>query len=93
MYPQAAARIVLTYFSMHRWFFFCAVVLVVGVYSTAAFVGRAAQDQAKPTPAGESSSLQGKASFAKDILPFLTKHCFHCHGNGKKSGGITLDKF
>ncbi|MCI0377341.1 MAG: DUF1587 domain-containing protein, partial [Gemmataceae bacterium] len=77
---------------MQRPLYFCALVLVVGMCSTAAFVGRA-QDQVKPTPAGESSSLRGKASFTKDVLPFLTKHCFHCHGNGKKSGGITLDKF
>lgn len=32
-------------------------------------------------------------TFAKDILPVLREHCFACHGNGQKKGGITLDGF
>jgi hypothetical protein len=36
---------------------------------------------------------QAAASFAKDVVPFLTKHCYDCHGNGKKRGGLTLDKY
>lgn len=30
-------------------------------------------------------------SFAKDAIPFLTKHCYGCHGNGKAKGDLTLD--
>ncbi|MFO0810109.1 MAG: DUF1592 domain-containing protein [Gemmataceae bacterium] len=33
------------------------------------------------------------ASFAKDVVPFLTKHCYACHGNGKKRADLALDKF
>ena len=32
-------------------------------------------------------------TFKKDILPFLTKHCYECHGNGKKKAGLALDKY
>lgn len=42
-----------------------------------------------PTPAPAEDS----ANFAKDVLPFLAKHCYHCHGNGKKKGEVALDRF
>ncbi len=32
-------------------------------------------------------------TFASNIRPFLVQHCFHCHGNGKSKGGLSLDKF
>src|SRR3954468_120623 len=28
----------------------------------------------------------GESTYQKEILPFLTKHCFACHGNGKAKG-------
>jgi len=43
----------------------------------------------KPAQAGEALNQQ----FAKDVKPFLTQHCFACHGNGKHKGDVTLDKF
>ena len=44
----------------------------------------------EPTQAGvEQAGVQ--ASFAKDAVPFLTKHCYACHGNGKSKGDLTLD--
>src|SRR5438876_9056474 len=33
------------------------------------------------------------ANFAKDVVPFLTKHCFACHGNGKRRADLALDKY
>ena len=36
---------------------------------------------------------QATPSFAKDVIPFLTKHCYACHGNGKKRGDVVLDKY
>jgi hypothetical protein len=36
---------------------------------------------------------QATPSFAKDVVPFLTKHCYACHGNGKKRGDVSLDRF
>ena len=32
-------------------------------------------------------------SFEKDVVPFLAKHCFACHGGGKKRGDLTLDTY
>jgi mono/diheme cytochrome c family protein len=44
-----------------------------------------------------ASAQDGKdkivATYAKNVLPFLTKHCFACHGNGKKKGGMSFDKY
>src|SRR5450755_3901208 len=34
-----------------------------------------------------------KSVYEKDILPFLKKHCFSCHGNGKKKADFSFDKF
>src|SRR5688572_32928012 len=31
--------------------------------------------------------------YQKEILPFLSKNCFACHGNGKDKGGVSFDKF
>ncbi len=42
---------------------------------------------------GPRAAAEESTSFAKDVLPFLTKHCYHCHGNGKKKGEIALDPF
>ncbi len=35
------------------------------------------------------------ASFARDVRPFLQKHCFHCHGkpDGNNEAELTLDKY
>ncbi len=30
-------------------------------------------------------------SFAKDAIPFLTKHCYGCHGKRESEGDLTLD--
>jgi hypothetical protein len=34
-------------------------------------------------------------TFAKDVLPFLKTHCFHCHGtdDGKNKAELTLNKY
>ncbi len=34
-----------------------------------------------------------KSDLKKDLQPFLAKYCFECHGNGKKRGGVSLEKF
>jgi hypothetical protein len=36
---------------------------------------------------------QASADFAKDVVPFLAKNCFACHGNGKKRGDVALDGY
>ncbi len=32
-------------------------------------------------------------SLGKDIVPFLARHCFSCHGGGKSKGDVTLDRY
>jgi mono/diheme cytochrome c family protein len=52
--------------------------------------------QATPThfvASGKDGKDKKVATYAKNVLPFLTKHCFACHGNGKKKGGISFDKY
>ncbi len=33
------------------------------------------------------------STYQKEIVPFLTKYCFSCHGNGKSKGDMSFDKF
>ncbi|SIN98922.1 Planctomycete cytochrome C [Singulisphaera sp. GP187] len=44
----------------------------------------------EPTQAGVEES-GASPSFSKGAVPFLTKHCYACHGNGKTKGDLTLD--
>ena len=32
------------------------------------------------------------AEWKKDLLPFLELHCYDCHGDGAKKGGLAMDK-
>ena len=32
-------------------------------------------------------------SFQKEVLPFLVKNCFSCHGNGEAKADLALDKY
>ncbi len=43
--------------------------------------------------AAEQKSQPAAVNFSKDVVPFLTKHCYACHGNGKSKGDLTLDRF
>ena len=46
-------------------------------------------------PPGDGRSGQGPSSarFAGTVLPFLSRHCYSCHGGGKNKGELTLDKY
>ena len=48
---------------------------------------------AAPAVAANGALAGAEAAFQKDILPFVSKNCFECHGNGKAKGDILLDKF
>ena len=41
----------------------------------------------------QESSPSDTPTYAKDVLPFLKKNCFACHGDGKKKGGMSFDKY
>lgn len=46
------------------------------------------------TNAGPTDSpAEKKSSYTADLLPFLVKNCYACHGNGKTRGDLALDKF
>jgi cytochrome c553 len=46
-----------------------------------------------PTKAAAAKPAPAQASFASDVKPLLETYCFTCHGNGKKKGGLALDKW
>jgi hypothetical protein len=65
-------------------------VLVTGVAIQSA-VGtvntpEAAAEEAQP-------AAPAKSAYEKEILPFLKKYCFACHGNGKAKADLSFDKF
>ncbi len=45
---------------------------------------------AAPPATGEEPAT---ARFTKDVVPFLTKHCYACHGNGKNKADLALDAY
>src|SRR3954447_6841614 len=50
---------------------------------------------AEPATAPGAAGAQGASGgvFAREVLPFLSKHCYACHGNGKSKGDLTLDQY
>jgi len=71
-------------------------VLVLVAVGLPLFVSASAPTE-KPssdTDSAPASEKQEKSEphFERDALPFLTKHCFSCHGNGKAKGDLTLDQ-
>ena len=42
---------------------------------------------------GASKNARASLSYQKDIVPLLDRHCYSCHGNGKKKGDFALDVF
>src|SRR5437764_811460 len=52
--------------------------------SLAICAGLALTNLAPAQPAEEAAA---PPTFARDLYPFLAKHCFACHGDGKKKGG------
>jgi hypothetical protein len=43
-------------------------------------------------PGGRSAD-SALASFTRDIQPVLDEHCYDCHGDGERKGGVQLDDF
>ncbi len=68
--------------------------LVVGIFALTVALGlldTVRNSGAPPTP--EEPVKTQPPTFTKDVVPFLTKHCYACHGNGKKRGELALDKY
>jgi len=47
----------------------------------------------KPQPSRSPAKEASAPSFDKDVAPFLSKHCYSCHGGGRSKGDLTLDKY
>jgi mono/diheme cytochrome c family protein len=60
--------------------------------SVATPVSRSADPQAAPTPSLNTAGGAGQ-SYQKDVLPFLKRHCFACHGDGKAKADLSFDKY
>jgi hypothetical protein len=43
---------------------------------------------ANPAPAPGA-----EITYRENVLPFISRNCFACHGNGKSKGDVTLDKY
>jgi Protein of unknown function (DUF1592)/Protein of unknown function (DUF1588)/Protein of unknown function (DUF1587)/Protein of unknown function (DUF1585)/Protein of unknown function (DUF1595)/Ca-dependent carbohydrate-binding module xylan-binding/Planctomycete cytochrome C len=76
---------------------FFILVLLTGVAIQAAFrTGKTPAVVAQDVPLVKSDGtrvISDKPTYEKDILPFLKKHCFSCHGDGKAKSGMSFDKF
>src|SRR4051794_1990667 len=69
-----------------------------GVLALTALLGlQAASWGAEPVAAPASATGAGQtppaADFQRDVVPFLVKHCYGCHGNGKRKADLALDEF
>ncbi|MGH7223767.1 MAG: DUF1587 domain-containing protein, partial [Gemmataceae bacterium] len=66
----------------------------IGVFAlTAAFGLWVTTRNSGAPPASAAPVKTRQPTFTKDVVPFLTKHCYACHGNGKKRGELSLDKY
>ena len=64
---------------------------LLAVFALTAMAGLSAALGQEVTPQNQTHSLP--SSFVKEVLPFLTRHCYACHGNGKKRGEVSLDPY
>ena len=49
-----------------------------------------------PTVLGFDDPTSGdhaNVAFHKEVLPFIVKNCFSCHGNGESKADLALDKY
>ncbi len=67
--------------------------LVVGVVAVTAALGLLSTARNSGAPPAAEPPATPPPTFAKDVVPFLKKNCYACHGNGHKSGELSLDKF
>jgi mono/diheme cytochrome c family protein len=69
--------------------------LLLGALALVIVPGLREASRGSGAPPESAAAAKGTAavSFTKDVVPFLTKHCYACHGNGKKRAGLELDKY
>lgn len=69
--------------------------LLIAFLTPALAVGyHALSQEKKATAKSEAGDVQKPvASYKQHVVPFLVKHCYECHGNGKKKAGLALDRY
>lgn len=48
---------------------------------------------AAASAAKSPGAVAAEAAYQRDVVPFLQKYCFECHGNGKAKADMTFDKY
>src|SRR5262249_33206784 len=68
--------------------------LLSSAVALAAVLGSWEASHGTGAPSGPAAPAKDPTAvtFAKDVIPFLTKHCHACHGNGKNRGDGALEK-
>jgi mono/diheme cytochrome c family protein len=56
-------------------------------------VGGEALAEAAPAQQFRNPGEEIEHRFQTTVQPFLVQHCYHCHGDGKSKGELTLDRF
>lgn len=46
-----------------------------------------------PAAADKGADNPSESTYQKEVLPFLKKHCFACHGDGKAKADLSFDKY
>src|SRR6187549_1148900 len=71
-----------------------ALVLVpAGLLALSVAVSRSADRQVAPPPSPKAAGGADTSAYQKDVLPFLKRHCFACHGDGKARADMSFDKY
>lgn len=66
----------------------------LGVFAFIAVLGLRPSLHSEDTPRPASTAKAAPdATFQKDVLSFLSQHCYSCHGNGKRRGELALDQY
>jgi hypothetical protein len=71
----------------------CALLLSALALAVVPGLRETSRGRGAPPESAAPAKDQAAVSFAKDVVPFLSKHCYTCHGNGKKRAGLALDKY
>ncbi|HTK78743.1 MAG TPA: DUF1592 domain-containing protein, partial [Gemmataceae bacterium] len=56
-------------------------------------VSRSADPPVALLPGHKGAEDANTAAYQKSVLPFLKRHCFFCHGDGKAKADLSFDKY
>ena len=69
-----------------------AALLLIGCAQSPLVSGETAAPATPAAPVTHASAGSFNQRFEKDVKPLLAKHCYGCHGNTKKKGGINFEQ-